>query len=128
MKISFAHVHVREISRWLPSAAPARCDRLRRITSISIRRHYRRWVRPGWDRLKISFTHAEIWQVPGWLRSAPPELRDRLRGVTWTGNLLVCGFVIGLGAWSAYAPLESDAVAAGTVESESSRKTIQHLE
>ena len=55
-------------------------------------------------------------------------LRDRLRGVTWTGNLLVCGFVVGLGSWSAYAPLESAAIAAGTVESESSRKTIQHLE
>jgi len=30
--------------------------------------------------------------------------------------------------WSTFAPLESAAIASGTVESESSRKTIQHLE
>jgi HlyD family secretion protein len=54
--------------------------------------------------------------------------RARRRGVTWTGNLLVIGFVLGLGIWSAFAPLESAAVASGVVESESSRKTIQHLE
>ena len=84
--------------------------------------------RRGWDRLKIAFAHVGIWEVPRWLRSAPPALRDRLRGVTWTGNLLVCGFVVGLGTWSTYAPLESAAIAVGTVESELSRKTIQHLE
>src|SRR6478735_3231058 len=128
MKISLAHVNVREIPRWLRSAAQARCDRLRRVAWIRTKRFYRRFARPAWDRLKIAFVHAEIWQVPRWLRSAPPDLRDRLRGVTWTGNLLVCGFVVGLGSWSAYAPLESAAIAAGTVESESSRKTIQHLE
>jgi HlyD family secretion protein len=128
MKISFAHLDVREIPRWLGSAAPAPYHRLRRVGWIRIRRFHRRFVRPGWDRLKIAFAHAEIWEVPRGLRSAPPALRDRLRGVTWTGNLLVCGFVIGLGTWSTYAPLESAAVAAGTVESESSRKTIQHLE
>jgi HlyD family secretion protein len=128
MKISFAHLDVREIPRWLGSAAPAHYHRLRRVGWIRIRRFHRRFVRPGWDRLKIAFAHAEIWEVPRGLRSAPPALRDRLRGVTWTGNLLVCGFVIGLGTWSTYAPLESAAVAAGTVESESSRKTIQHLE
>jgi HlyD family secretion protein len=33
-----------------------------------------------------------------------------------------------LGTWSTFAPLESAAIAVGTVESESSRKTIQHLE
>jgi HlyD family secretion protein len=59
---------------------------------------------------------------------APPALCDRLRGLTWTGNLLVGCFVIGLGTWSTFAPLESAAIAVGTVESESSRKTIQHLE
>ena len=125
MKIPFARIDIGEIARWLRSAVPARCNRFRRITLIRTRRFYRRSVQPGWERLKIALVHAEIWQVPRWLRSAPPELRDRLRGVTWTGNLLVCGFVIGLGAWSAYAPLESAAIAAGTVESESSRKTIQ---
>jgi HlyD family secretion protein len=36
--------------------------------------------------------------------------------------------VLGLGIWSAFAPLESAAIASGVVESESSRKTIQHLE
>ena len=128
MKISSAHVDVREIPRWLRSAVPARCDRLRRVAWIRTKRFYHFFVRPAWYRLKIAFARAEIWQVPHWLRSAPPELRDRLRGVTWTGNLLVCGFVIGLGTWSTYAPLESAAVAAGTVESKLSRKTIQHLE
>ena len=57
-----------------------------------------------------------------------PSLGDRLRGLTRTGNLLVGGFVLGLGTWSTVAPLESAAIAFGTVESESSRKTIQHLE
>lgn len=128
MKSPFDHVDVLETARWMGSAVPARCDRLRRVALVGARRFYRRSVRPALERLKIAFAQADIWQVPRWLRSAPPELRDRLRGVTWTGNLLVCGFVIGLGAWSAYAPLESAAVAAGTVESESSRKTIQHLE
>jgi HlyD family secretion protein len=58
----------------------------------------------------------------------PASPRERLRGVTWTGNLLVIFFVIGLGTWSSFAPLQSAAVASGLVESESSRKTIQHLE
>jgi HlyD family secretion protein len=59
---------------------------------------------------------------------APASPRAGLRGVTWTGNLLVVCFVLGLGIWSAFAPLESAAIASGVVESESSRKTIQHLE
>jgi HlyD family secretion protein len=61
-------------------------------------------------------------------RSGPAALRDRLRGIVWTGNILVGCFVIGFGVWSYFAPLESAAVAFGAVESESSRKTIQHLE
>src|SRR5262249_1451255 len=72
--------------------------------------------------------HAEIWEVPRWLRSAPPPLRDRLRGITWTGNVLAFGFVVGLGTWSTYAPLESAAIAVGTVESWSTRKPIQNIE
>jgi HlyD family secretion protein len=52
----------------------------------------------------------------------------RLRTVALAANLLVFGFVFGLGTWSIFAPLESAAIALGTVESESSRKTIQHLE
>jgi HlyD family secretion protein len=78
--------------------------------------------------MKTAFDRIETWEVPGLLESEPPALRDRLRDVTWTGNLLVCCFVLGLGTWSTVAPLESAAIAVGTVESESSRKTIQHLE
>jgi HlyD family secretion protein len=52
----------------------------------------------------------------------------RLRGIAKAGNLLVCGFVLGLGTWSTFAPLESAAIAFGAVEAESSRKTLQHLE
>ncbi len=78
--------------------------------------------------VKMAFARAAIWQVPRCLGSAPPALCDRLRGVTRTGNLLVGCFVLGLGTWSTFASLESAAIAVGTVESESSRKTIQHLE
>jgi HlyD family secretion protein len=58
----------------------------------------------------------------------PISPRARLRGVTLAGNLLVLCFMLGLGTWSSLAPLESAAIASGVVESESSRKTIQHLE
>jgi HlyD family secretion protein len=58
----------------------------------------------------------------------PISPRARLRSVTLAGNLLVLCFMLGLGTWSSLAPLESAAIAAGVVESESSRKTIQHLE
>ena len=80
------------------------------------------------DLMRSAFARVAISKVPRCLGSAPPALSDRLRGVTWTGNLLVCGFVLGFGTWSTFAPLESAAIAFGTVESESSRKTIQHLE
>jgi HlyD family secretion protein len=59
---------------------------------------------------------------------APPSPMPGLRGVIWTGNLLICFFVVGLGTWSMLAPLKSAAVASGVIEPESSRKTIQHLE
>jgi len=59
---------------------------------------------------------------------APLTPRSRLLAVTWAGNLLVCCFVLGFGTWSTFAPLQSAAIAFGAVESESSRKTIQHLE
>jgi HlyD family secretion protein len=78
--------------------------------------------------MKAAFDRLDRWEDPGCSGSAPPVLRDRLRDVTWSGNLLVCCFVVGLGSWSTFAPLESAAIAMGTVESESSRKTIQHLE
>jgi HlyD family secretion protein len=51
-----------------------------------------------------------------------------MRSVIWTGNMLVFGFIGILGVWSAFAPLESAAIAPGQVEAESSRKIIQHLE
>jgi HlyD family secretion protein len=62
--------------------------------------------------------------------SAPTPIspRARLHGVTLAGNLLVLCFILGLGTWSSLAPLDSAAIASGVVESESSRKTIQHLE
>jgi HlyD family secretion protein len=128
MKISFAHVRIRKVPRWLRSAAPALCDRLRGVTWIRVKHFHGLLARRGWDLLRTAFDRFETWWSPRCRESAPPALRDRLRGVTWTGNLLVCCFVLGLGAWSTFAPLESAAIAFGTVESESSRKTIQHLE
>ena len=58
----------------------------------------------------------------------PASPRAALRSVTLAGNLLVLCFVLGLVTWSSFAPLESAAIASGVVESESSKKTIQHLE
>jgi len=84
-----------------------------------------------WDNHRVkafAFALLARWQAPSCPESAQWALADRLRGLTWTGNLLVCGFVIGLGTWSTFASLESAAIAFGTVEPESSRKTIQHLE
>ncbi len=52
----------------------------------------------------------------------------RTRELVLAGTALVGIFVIGFGTWAAMAPLESAAVAPGTVVSESSRKTVQHLE
>jgi HlyD family secretion protein len=70
----------------------------------------------------------EPLEFPWCTAPTPASPRAGLRDVTWTGNLLVICFVLGLGLWSAFAPLESAAIASGVVESESSRKTIQHLE
>ncbi|KAA0697172.1 HlyD family type I secretion periplasmic adaptor subunit [Neorhizobium sp. P12A] len=66
--------------------------------------------------------------VPEQTGLAPPSPMPRLRGVAWTGNLIICFFIIGLGTWSVLAPLKSAAIASGIIEPESSRKTIQHLE
>lgn len=70
----------------------------------------------------------EPLEFPWCSAPTPASPRTRLRSVTLTGNLLVICFVLGLGIWSGFAPLESAAIASGVVESESSRKTIQHLE
>jgi HlyD family secretion protein len=78
--------------------------------------------------MRPAFHYAETQEFSWCSTSAPPAPATRLRGITLTGNLLVCGFVLGLGTWSTFAPLESAAIAVGVVEAESSRKTIQHLE
>ena len=78
--------------------------------------------------MRATFDRTEIERYPWCSVAAPPSPFSRLRGVASTGNLLVCGFVLGLGTWSIFAPLESAAIAFGAMESESSRKTIQHLE
>nr|WP_245283780.1 HlyD family type I secretion periplasmic adaptor subunit [Bradyrhizobium sp. URHD0069] len=136
---AFARVAIWEIPRRLRSAPAALCDRLRDVTRTM---REPRWRLPATelavipsndfhyppDLMKTAIARVAAWQVPRRLGSAPPALHDRLRGVTRTGNLLVCCFVVGLGAWSTFAPLDSAAIAFGTVESESSRKTIQHLE
>src|SRR3712207_938987 len=61
----------------------------------------------------------------------PPPSRTPFQRIRWlagTASGLVLVFIGGLGAWSAVAPLESAAIAAGSVEAETSRKTVQHLE
>lgn len=70
----------------------------------------------------------EPLEFPWCSAPTPASPRTALRGVTLVGNLLVLCFVLGLGTWSSFAPLESAAIASGVVEPESSRKTIQHLE
>lgn len=51
-----------------------------------------------------------------------------VRGPALTGGFLGLIFVIGLGVWSALAPLRSAVLASGVVAADSHRKTIQHLE
>ncbi|MBR0842689.1 HlyD family type I secretion periplasmic adaptor subunit [Bradyrhizobium liaoningense] len=70
----------------------------------------------------------EPLEFPWCSTPTPISPRGRLRGITVAGNLLVLCFMLGLGTWASLAPLESAAIASGVVESESSRKTIQHLE
>ncbi|WP_445216934.1 HlyD family type I secretion periplasmic adaptor subunit [Bradyrhizobium sp. Pa8] len=70
----------------------------------------------------------EPLEFPWCSTPTPTSPRGRLRGITVAGNLLVLCFMLGLGTWASFAPLESAAIASGVVESESSRKTIQHLE
>ena len=78
--------------------------------------------------MRPAFHYAETPQFVWCSTSALPVPSTRLRSLTLAGNLLVCGFVLGLGTWSTFAPLESAAIAVGVVEAESSRKTVQHLE
>ena len=60
--------------------------------------------------------------------AVPPSPLARTRELVLAGSALIAVFVVGLGTWSVVAPLESAAVAMGSVVSESSRKTVQHLE
>ena len=53
---------------------------------------------------------------------------QRLRLLAASAFAVVGVFIIGFGFWATYAPLESAAIAGGTIEAKSSRKTIQHLE
>ena len=50
------------------------------------------------------------------------------RGIAIAGLATVALFIGVFGIWSIFAPLESAAMGPGVVESESNRKTIQHLE
>jgi HlyD family secretion protein len=58
----------------------------------------------------------------------PPTPLARMRELVLTGMALIGIFVIGAGTWAFMAPLESAAIAPGTVVSDSHRKTVQHLE
>lgn len=46
----------------------------------------------------------------------------------WIGGVIIMVTFFGLGAWAAFAPLDSAAVAPGVVMVESNRRVIQHLE
>jgi len=61
----------------------------------------------------------------------PPPSPTPFRRIRWLAGTafgLVIVFIGGFGIWSVKAPLESAAIAAGSVEAETSRKTVQHLE
>lgn len=59
------------------------------------------------------------------LDPAPPLRLGRLLAVI---ALVVGVFFVGFGGWAAFVPMESAAIAPGTIIVESNRKTIQHLE
>ena len=58
----------------------------------------------------------------------PPTPFQRIRWLMAIAFGLVVVFIGGFGIWSVTAPLESAAIAVGSVEAETSRKTVQHLE
>lgn len=62
------------------------------------------------------------------MSDASPSLRRALRPVAFGALTSAALFAGGFGAWSAYAPLSSAAIAPGIVSPDSSRKTVQHLE
>lgn len=66
--------------------------------------------------------------IDGTLPDVPATPLARCRRLVVAGAMLVGVFLVGFGIWAAFAPLETAVVASGTVVSESSRKTLQHLE
>lgn len=62
------------------------------------------------------------------MKDASTSLRRALRPVAFGAVTSAALFLGGFGAWSAYAPLSSAAIAPGIVSPDSSRKTVQHLE
>ncbi len=60
---------------------------------------------------------------------AAPEIPPkRIAGPVWAGIVVIALFFGGFTGWAALAPLDSAAIATGTVGIETSRKTVQHLE
>lgn len=51
-----------------------------------------------------------------------------VRGPLIAGAVIIVAFFGVFGLWSGFAPLESAAIAPGTVSAEGSRRTVQHLE
>ncbi len=60
--------------------------------------------------------------------SQPPEIKMQDNGIRWFGYLVILILFGGLGGWSAYAMIDSAAMAPGLVTVESYRKAVQHLE
>ncbi|MBC8240810.1 MAG: HlyD family type I secretion periplasmic adaptor subunit [Alphaproteobacteria bacterium] len=64
-------------------------------------------------------------------RHEPPVAETkplRLKGVVGAGLFVCLAFFGAFGGWAAFAPLDSAAVASGTVKVQGERKTVQHLE
>ncbi len=57
-----------------------------------------------------------------------PVVRMQDRGIRWFGYFVILLMFGGLGGWSAYAMIDSAAVAPGVVTVESYRQAVQHLE
>jgi HlyD family secretion protein len=62
------------------------------------------------------------------LSDTPASPAPRLRSLMFSATAIVGVFLFGFGSWAFVAPLESAVIAQGTIEVESKRKTIQHLE
>ncbi len=58
----------------------------------------------------------------------PDDQGTGVRGAIVAGSAIIVLFFGGLGVWAALAPLESAAIAPGSVSVDTNRKTIQHLE